>query len=213
MSGDARVHGFAVGPFQSMTYVVSGDGRALVVDPGDDPDRATAHVARAGLKVEAILLTHGHLDHLGAAAGLERAWGVDTYLHPADRYWVERLGQACESFGLEPYEAPERLKDLRGGDVFRAGAVELRVAETPGHSPGGVTLVGPGFALTGDLIFAGSVGRVDLPGGDGGALLASIRREILTLPGDTVLYPGHGPATTVDHERRENPYLKPGAME
>jgi hydroxyacylglutathione hydrolase len=213
MTGRAHVHGFAVGPFQSMTYVVSEGGRALLVDPGEDARRTIAHVEKQGLAVEAILLTHGHLDHVGAVAELERTFGVDTHMHPGDGFLLEHLAETCRRYGLEPYERPARVRDMRAGEVFRAGALELRVAETPGHSPGGVVLVGPGFALTGDLIFAGSVGRTDLPGSEPRALLESIRREVLSLPGDTVLYPGHGPATTVDEERRSNPFLSQGAME
>jgi hydroxyacylglutathione hydrolase len=212
MSGKVRVHGLAVGPFQSMTYVVSEGGRALVVDPGEEPGRVREYLEREGLAVEAILLTHGHLDHIGAVAELERAFGVDSHAHPGDRVIVDHLAESCARFGLDPYEPPARLRDLAAGQVFRAGAAELRVAWTPGHSPGSVVFVGDGFALTGDLIFSGSVGRTDLPGGDTRALLDSIAREILTLPGDTVLYPGHGPATTVDQERRDNPFLVPGAL-
>jgi len=212
MTGAPGVVGLPVGPFQSNAYLVFDAGRALVVDPGEEPDRIAREIRSRGLVVDAILLTHGHLDHLGAVAALERAWDVDSYLHPADRPLVDSLAPACARFGLPPYEAPARLKDLRAGQVFRAGGLELRVAATPGHSPGGVVLVGPGFALTGDLLFAGSVGRTDLPGGDTRQLLESIRREVLSLPGDTVLHPGHGPATTVDRERGSNPFLVPGAL-
>ncbi|MBI5835713.1 MAG: MBL fold metallo-hydrolase [Candidatus Eisenbacteria bacterium] len=212
MSPGPGVQCFPVGPFQSNTYIVSGGGRALVVDPGDEPRRIQEAVAAQGLAVEAILLTHGHLDHVGAVAELERAFGVDTHLHPADRVFIERLAETCERYGLEPYEPPGRLRDLVQGQRFTAGTLELRAAETPGHSPGGVVFVGPGFALVGDLVFAGSVGRHDLPGGDARALARSIRREILSLPGPTVLHPGHGPATTVDAERADNPYLAPGAL-
>ena len=207
-----RVHGFPVGPFQSNTYVVSEGGEALVVDPGEEPLRAAEYVRRQGLRVTALVLTHGHIDHLGAAAALETLWNVDTYLHPADRFLVDRLPETCALYGLPPVPRPARLRDLKGGDRFAAGALTLAVAETPGHSPGHVVLRAPGWVIVGDLVFAGSVGRIDLPGGDGAALLESIEREILTLPDDTVLYPGHGPATTVGAEREGNPFLRPGAL-
>ncbi|HVP39762.1 MAG TPA: MBL fold metallo-hydrolase [Candidatus Saccharimonadales bacterium] len=212
MKPPGRVHALVVGPFESNTYVVSDGGQALVVDPGAEAGRTRAWVDAHRLKVQAIVLTHGHLDHVGAVAELERAWDVDSYLHPADRFLLDLLPETCARYGIEPpYERPARVRELRSGAVFRAGAAGLTVAETPGHSPGGVVLVGPGFALTGDLIFAGSVGRTDLPGSDPRQLLDSIERAVLVLPGTTVLYPGHGPATTVDSERRGNPFLAPGA--
>lgn len=206
-----HVHGFPVGPFQSNTWIVSEGGRALVVDPGDEPGRAASYVEEHGLKVESILLTHAHLDHVGGVAELEEAWDVDTYLHPADRYLVDSLDEACARYGLAPMRRPQRLRELKGGDIFRAGTLELAAIETPGHSPGHVVFAGPGFVIVGDLIFAGSVGRTDLPGGDTTTLLRSIETRILSLPDETALYPGHGPDTTVGEERRSNPFLAPGA--
>ncbi len=212
MSDKVHVHGFPVGPFQSNTWIASEGGSALVVDPGDEAAKAAAYVEKQGLKVEAILLTHAHLDHVGAVAELEELWNVDTYLHPDDRYLIDGLDEACERYGLPPMRRPQRLRDLAGGDVFRAGSLELTAVETPGHSPGHVVFAGPGFVIVGDLIFAGSVGRTDLPGGSTATLLRSIETRILTLPDETALYPGHGPDTTVGEERRSNPFLSPGAL-
>ena len=212
MSGPAHVHGFTVGPFQSNTWIVSQAGRAFVLDPGEEPGRAAAYVREQGLQVESILLTHGHIDHVGAVAALEREWNVDSYLHPRDQFLIDALPQTCAMYGLPPLEPPGRLCDIRAGDVFSLGSLELRALETPGHSPGHVVFLGPGFVIAGDLIFAGSVGRTDLPGGSTPALLQSIEESIMTLPDETVIYSGHGAATTVGEERIHNPFLRPGSM-
>lgn len=212
MSGAVHVHGFAVGPFQSNTWIVSQAGHAYVLDPGDEPGRALAYVAEKKLQVESILLTHGHIDHVGAVAALEREWNVDTYMHPRDQFLIDALPDTCAMYGLPPLEPPARLKDLRGEDTFSLGPLVLRAVETPGHTPGHVIFRGPGFVIAGDLIFAGSVGRTDLPGGSTPQLLQSIEDSVLTLPDETVLYSGHGGATTVGEERIHNPFLQPGAI-
>ena len=212
MSGQVHVHGFAVGPFQSNTWIVSQGGRAFVIDPGEEPGRALAYVAEKGLIVESILLTHGHIDHVGAVAALEREWNVDSFLNPRDQYLIDALAETCAMYNLPRVEPPARLQDLRQGDVFSLGSLELCAVETPGHTPGHVIFKGPGFVIAGDLVFAGSVGRTDLPGGSTPLLLRSIEDSILTLPDETVLYSGHGGATTVGEERIHNPFLQPGAI-
>ncbi len=208
----ARIVGHPVGPFQSNTWIVSVGERALVIDPGDEAARTRAVVESSGLRVEGIVLTHAHLDHVGGVAELEAAWDVDSWLHPLDFFLLDRLAESCAMYGLPAMSRPARVRPLEAPSQLSLGSLELEVRFAPGHSPGHIIVVGQGFAVVGDVIFAGSVGRTDLPGGDAPTLMRSIEEQVLSLPDDTVLYSGHGPATTVGEERRSNPFLQPGGL-
>lgn len=204
-----RVLQFAVGPFQANAYlaICEATGRCAIVDPGADPDRLLTAVDEEGVEVEMIVLTHAHLDHVGAVGPVHSATGAPIYLHPADRGLYDAAPQQAQSFGFELPPPPPPNHALAEGEVLDVGEATLEVRHTPGHSPGHVTLVGEGFAFVGDCVFAGSIGRSDLPGGDARLLLRSIHEKILTLPDTAVLYPGHGPPTRVGQERRSNPFL------
>ena len=202
------------GQFAQNCYLVADveTEECIVVDPGEESGRILAEVALRGWRITAIWLTHAHVDHILGVAAVKAAAGAPVHLHPADRSLYEGLPQQAQWMGLTAEPAPLPDHALSPGSRLRVGRHEFEVRHTPGHSPGSVSFVGTAVALTGDALFAGSVGRTDLPGGDGAALLRSIRRELLPLPDETVVYSGHGPATTIGVERTTNPFLT-GAYE
>lgn len=201
-----------VGPLQVNCYVLGCPltRRAIVIDPGDDAPDILAALKRHNLQLDRILATHAHFDHLLGCRDLQRATDAPLYLHPADRLLVAAMRRTCMAWlGYDPGEPPEVHGDLAPGETVRVGDLALEVRHTPGHSPGGVTLVDHAGrrAFTGDALFEGSIGRTDFPGSSLKTLLESIRREILSLPDDYAVLSGHGAATTVGAERRENPFL------
>lgn len=196
---------FEVTPFMTNCYVVEAGGEALVVDPGEATPILLRHLD--GLKVVHIVNTHGHLDHCGGNGPVQEATGAPIACHPADLPLLRSLEEQAAMFGVASATSPEPDKLLEAGDVFTVGGNALTVRHAPGHSPGHVVLVGPGVAIVGDVLFQGSVGRTDLPGGSHAQLLHSIETQLLSLPDDTVVYPGHGPSTTIGAERQTNPFL------
>ena len=210
-----------VTPFQQNCTLVwdAGTGRGVVVDPGGDVPRILAALDRAGFVVERILLTHGHLDHAGGAAELRRALeargGGPVPVEGPDRRdapLLENLAEQGARFGIEGLEAVTPDRWLAEGDTVTIAGEEFAVLHCPGHTPGHVVFVSAalGFALVGDVIFRGSVGRTDFPYGDGVALLAAIRRKLLPLGDGVRFLCGHGPGSTFGEERRTNPYLVGG---
>lgn len=210
MNGDGiQVRRFTVGPVAANCYLARAPGSAtlVLVDPGAEPDRILSAAEAWDAEVEAVLLTHGHMDHVGGVAEVTRRTGAPVHLHPADRDLYDRAAEHAAAYGLQVPAPPPPDHELEHGARLRAAGLEWGVRHAPGHSPGGVVLTAGGDAFVGDCVFQGSVGRVDLPGGDGETLLASIREQILTLPDDTTLWPGHGPETTVEREAGSNPFL------
>ncbi len=210
----SRVFSFSGGAFsQNTVLVVCEDKRTgVLVDPGAETRTALLKAEGEGVEIEAIFLTHAHLDHVEGVAAARAKTGAEIFLHPADRVLYEGAASQAEAFGIPfsgPLPAPD--KELAHGMRLRWGGTEFEVLEAPGHSPGHVILSCPkeGFAVVGDVIFQGSIGRTDLPGGNFQTLIDSIRRRVLTLAPDVRLFPGHGPATTVGHEARFNPFLVP----
>jgi len=198
-----------LGPFLANCFLLrrEGEQETLVVDPGFEPERVEEAIeAWDGVPV-AILLTHAHVDHMAGVDTLVRAHSIPVHLHPADLPLYEASAQQAAAFGLAMRQPPPPDEHFSNGQRLALAGVELEVRHAPGHSPGGVVLVTEGRAFVGDCVFAGSIGRTDLPGGDTAALLRSIREQILTLPGDTVLHTGHGPDTNVDREASTNPFL------
>ncbi|UCC83167.1 MAG: MBL fold metallo-hydrolase [Gemmatimonadota bacterium] len=204
-----KILGFAVGPLQANAYlaICEETRRCALVDPGAEAERLLAAAANQGAQIDSILLTHAHLDHIGGVAAAKRETGVPIYLHTADAELYRAAPIQARGFGLQLEEQPEPDRELEDGQILEVGEGKLEVRHTPGHSPGHVCLVGDGFALVGDCVFAGSIGRTDLPGGDYRTLMDSINEKLLTLPDETTLYSGHGPETTVGRERRTNPFL------
>ncbi len=190
--------------------------RAAVVDPGGEVDRILEALGETGAALEKIFITHGHVDHCGGAGELRRRTGVSIEgPNEADRFWLDHLADSGMRFGmgsLEPF-VPDRW--LKGGDTVQFGSVTLQVRHCPGHTPGHVVLFSPQdrLAIVGDVLFQGSIGRTDLPGGDAATLIDSITRELWPLGDDVVFLPGHGPASRFGDERKTNPFVSDGALE
>lgn len=201
----------SVGDLATNCYVIGCEEtlEGIVIDPGGNPERILAQVRGLNLRVTQIVNTHGHFDHTLANGAVKSATSARLAIHQAD---ADMLTNPLKSLsfwagGLRPGPAADLL--LKDGDVVRFGRQELAVLLTPGHSPGSISLAGSGLVFTGDALFQGGIGRTDFPGGSYEVLLRSIRTRLLTLPDETVAYPGHGPATTIGEERRENPFLVP----
>jgi len=198
-----------VGPFANNIYVVSDPltREAAVLDVGFEPERVIEHVRRAGLRVRWLLATHAHYDHVAAMLPVQRALGGDFALHPADRPLLAAVALQGSMFGLPPVEVPEVALDLADGQRIPLGEHALDVLFTPGHAPGHVTFRHGTTLWSGDVLFAGSVGRTDLPGGSWATLEATIRERLFPLGDAMHVLPGHGPATTIGEERRHNPFV------
>jgi hydroxyacylglutathione hydrolase len=204
---DARC--LTVGPLQENCWIVrrDGDERALVIDPGEEPDRIIA--ALAGLSVEAILLTHTHFDHIGAVAPLARHTGAPVYCPQLEVPVLQDIMRYVPWPGFGPYESHDPEHTVAGGERLQLAGLDLDVIFTPGHSPGHVSysIADERVLLDGDVLFQGSIGRTDLPGGDYATLLDSIARLLHALPDDTRVLPGHMGETTLGRERATNPFL------
>jgi hydroxyacylglutathione hydrolase len=205
----------AVGPFFKNGFVLGCEetGEAVLIDPGDEVDQLLAFAEGRALFIRHILLTHAHVDHIAGVAAAKRALGVPVYLHRDDLFLYENAVSQGAMFGLR-VEAPPPVDEFYSpGQVIAFGNYDARPHHTPGHCPGGVCLqIGRRGAagrqlFVGDTLFAGSIGRTDLPGGDHAKLMRSIRTVLLPFGDDAEVYPGHGPATTIGQERRTNPFL------
>jgi glyoxylase-like metal-dependent hydrolase (beta-lactamase superfamily II) len=201
-----------VGALQVNCYILGCERtrQAVVIDPGDNAPAIQAALRKHGLTLTALLATHAHFDHVLAGRPLQEATGASFHLHPAERPLLAVMRSMTQAWlGYDPGDPPEVSGELAPGRPVVFGDETLEVRATPGHSPGGVTFVHHATrrAFTGDALFAGGIGRTDLPGGDLRTLLAGIREQILTLPDDYAVLPGHGPASTVGEERWSNPYL------
>lgn len=209
MSLDVQM--LTVGPVAENCFVLrrEGSGRGLIVDPGDEPNRILAAVEEMGTKIEAILITHCHFDHIGAVAPVATVTGAPVYCPELERPVLADIMSYVPMPGIGPYESYEADEAVSGGEVLELAGMTIDVIFTPGHSPGHVTysVRDEEAMFSGDVLFQGSVGRVDLPGGDGPTLLRSIRELLESHPPETGVYPGHMGVTTLGVERDSNPFL------
>ena len=198
-----------VGPLQSNCFIVGDEvsGEAVIIDPGGDGDMILNTVNRKPWKVTAILNTHAHFDHIAANAVVVKGTGAPLMAPKDDSLYMTKAHIAARMYGMEVDASPEPDKLLEDGDTVDLGDEKIKMISTPGHTPGGATFVTSIGIFPGDSIFAGSIGRTDLPGGDYETLIYSIKTRILVLDDDTPVYPGHGPATTVGRERTYNQFL------
>jgi hydroxyacylglutathione hydrolase len=197
------------GQFVENCYLVVDEAarECAIVDPGEEAGLILHKVAASGAQPVAIWLTHAHIDHVLGVPRVVAETGAPVWLHPSDRPLYDAVPDQAAWFGLAAAALPPPDCSFVHGETVRAGGLEFAVRHAPGHSPGSVCLVGNGVVFGGDVLFAGSIGRTDLPGGDFDTLIASIERELLSLPDATIVYTGHGPETTVGRERRTNPFL------
>ncbi len=212
MSSDLRVQTFISAGFGENAYLVQcGADAWIAIDPGGEASAMADTLDEVGASLTGIVLTHAHLDHVEGVAELSERAPAPIHLHAEDRPLYESVAQQAAMFGYTVRTPPSPDRELVGGQELAVGNCRFQVRHAPGHSPGHVILYceAAALAFVGDVIFAGSIGRTDLPGGDYRALMTSIREQVLTLPGDTTLYSGHGPATTVERERTTNPFLVP----
>jgi glyoxylase-like metal-dependent hydrolase (beta-lactamase superfamily II) len=206
---DLEVVSLPNGQFAENCYLVA-DRRtreAVIIDPGEEPAMFLAELDTRAWSLGAIWLTHAHIDHIIGVAAVHAASGAPIYLHPLDRPIYDALPQYGGWVGMQLERPPAPDRELRPGQVLKVGGFGFTVRFTPGHSPGSVSFVGEGMVFGGDVLFNGSVGRTDLPGGDASTLMASIQSQLLSLPDSTVVHSGHGPDTTIGIERLTNPFL------
>lgn len=198
------------GQFVENCYLVIDEAAnaCAVIDPGEQAGLILHKLRASGATPVGIWLTHAHIDHVLGVPELAAETGAPVYLHPDDRELYDAVPDQASWFGLtaEPLPPPDR--ELAAGERLTVGGLEFTVRHAPGHSPGHVVFAGHGAVFGGDVLFQGSIGRTDLPGGDFDTLIGSIERELLVLPDSTIVYTGHGPATTVGAERRTNPFLR-----
>jgi len=203
------VRGFTVGPVQENTWIARPDGatEALLIDPGDEPERLIEAIEALGVTIEAILITHTHFDHVGAVAPLARATGAPVHCPKGEVAWLEHI---ITFPGFGPYEGYTPERTVSGGDRLSLTGFDIDVIATPGHSPDHVTYSIPDeqVIFSGDVLFQGSIGRTDLPGADHGTLMRSITTLLETLPDETRVIPGHMGTTTLGRERASNPFLR-----
>ena len=194
-----------VGPLEENTYILGDEDtkKAVLIDPGDEPDRIMDEVKDKGLQIEAIICTHAHFDHIGAAGDIKKETGAKIMIHKDDLETYDLAKEQAAFWGYSVDDLPKPDEYLKEGDNIQVGNLKFEVLHTPGHSPGGICPYGEGTVFTGDTIFKGSVGRTDFPGGSIEQLGESFRR-LLALPDDTDILSGHGPETTVGNEKTSN---------
>ncbi len=203
------IQSLVVGPIQANCFIL-GDEKtreAVVIDPGDEVKRILAGLQKQALQLKYIINTHGHFDHVGANKALKDQSGVPILIHKADAPLLAQLSASAAVWGMQIDNSPPADRLLEDGDQITFGQITLEVIHTPGHSLGGISLYTPKDLFVGDILFAGSIGRTDFPGGDYDQLIAGVRKRLFVLGDDVHVYPGHGPATTIGQEKRFNPFF------
>ncbi|OQY01565.1 MAG: MBL fold metallo-hydrolase [Desulfobacteraceae bacterium 4572_130] len=198
-----------VGPIMANCYIIGCDKtkEAVVIDPGDEADKILIELSKLSLIVKYIINTHGHFDHVGANKRLKEVTKAKLLIHPEDEHMLSQLSKSAANWGLSAENSPLPDQKIIHGDEIVFGEITLKVIYTPGHSLGGVCLYTDGVVFSGDTLFANSIGRTDFPTGDHDTLIASIKEKLFLLDDDTIVYTGHGPETSIGHERKTNPFL------
>lgn len=201
--------GITVGPLAANCYILADEDNkvAAVVDPGGDPDVILEEINQNSFSVKWIILTHGHSDHIGGLARIKEVTDAQIALHEADQDMLTSSVKNLSMFMGKGFSSPPADVILKGGEKIVIGDLRLEIIHTPGHTPGSISIKAGNLLLTGDTLFEGSVGRTDFPGGSMEELLDSIKNRLLTLGDDVVVYPGHGPKTTIKNEKITNPFL------
>jgi len=213
MSEGLAIHQLTVGPLQVNCFLVAcrKTGEAMVIDPGEEGDRILYLAETEGYKISKVVNTHGHFDHIGANQQIVDATNATFLMHKDDLQVLQNARNHAQVYGLSVNPSPLPDQFLKQGDTFQVGEQTFTVFHVPGHSPGGICLLSDGHLFVGDVLFAGSIGRTDLPGGDFDALVEGVREQLFSLPDETVVHPGHGPDTTIGREKRTNPFVGEGA--
>ncbi|MFC1897788.1 MBL fold metallo-hydrolase [Chloroflexota bacterium] len=198
-----------VGPFSSNCYIVGSEAgkEGMIIDPGDEADIILENVKELGLEIKSIVLTHAHIDHIGALKEVKKATGAEVAIHADDAQALQEKSISA-MFGLSYPTPPLPDRLLKDGDSIDIGDLHFSVLHTPGHSPGCLCLLGEEIVFSGDTLFNFGIGRYDLPGGDHSQIMNSIHTKLMVLPDNTTVYPGHGAGTTIGTERRGNPFLQ-----
>ena len=197
-----------VGQLQTNCYLIESQGHALVVDPGDEPERILRFIKDLNDEPTSIVATHTHFDHVLGVDGVRKVTMTQFLIHPDDLPMLQSMqSRVRQLMGFEVPPPPKVDGYVKDGDFLKVGDETIRVLHTPGHSPGSISLSGKGFVLTGDALFNQSIGRTDLPGGDLETLIHSIKERLFKLDDETVVYPGHGPETTIGDEKLANPFV------
>jgi glyoxylase-like metal-dependent hydrolase (beta-lactamase superfamily II) len=203
-----KIHPLVVGRLQTNCYIVQSKAEAMIIDPGDEPERIFRFVKDINVTSTRIVATHTHFDHVLGVDGVRKATKAPFLIHADDLPMLQSMQSRVREFmGFEVPPPPMVDSFLKDGELLKLGDGTIRVLHTPGHSLGSISLVGDGYVLTGDALFNQSIGRTDLPGGDLKTLMHSIRDRLFKLDDDTVVYPGHGPETTIGDEKLANPFV------
>ena len=204
------IKNIVVGPLEVNCYILGCEDtkEAAIIDPGDNADEIISNIEKEGLNPKFIINTHAHFDHIGGVKAIQDHFKIDFILHEGDLFLVENASEQATAFGLKPISKPVVNKNATNGEKVNLGNKSITVIHTPGHSPGGVCYYSGNNVFVGDTLFAGSIGRTDLPGGSYDTLINSIKENLFPLGDSTIVYPGHGPSTTIRNEKEHNPFLK-----
>lgn len=199
---------FTAGAFAQHPLLIWDDvsKEAFILDPGFFDSGIEKKIEELGLTPKGIINTHAHLDHIGAVQYFKKKYDLKLWMHPNEQFVLDYADASAQMFGMPPVEVPTIDHEIKEGDKLYLGEHEFLVIETPGHTPGGVCFYTEGHIFVGDTLFAGSIGRTDLPGGDSATIMQSLHK-LLNIPDETIVYSGHGPETTIGHEKKTNPYL------
>ncbi len=203
-----KIHALVVGRLQTNCYIVQSQAEAMIIDPGDEPERILRFIKDINATPTRIIATHTHFDHVLGVDRVRKATRIPFMIHRDDLLMLESMQSRVRQFmGFEVPPPPRVDGYLKDGESLRLGDETIRVLHTPGHSPGSISLCGDGYVFTGDVLFNQSIGRTDLPGGDLKTLVHSIRDQLFKLDDETIVYPGHGPETTIGDEKLANPFV------